>query len=319
MHISDAIISPVVGGVGLATAAGMIRYSIKRINNHVFENKLPLMAVTGALLFALQMINFSIPGTGSSGHLSGGLLLAIILGPKLGFITMSIVLLIQALFFADGGILAIGCNLINMGGFACFLAYPYIYSKIVSKKKNIMFASIVSSIISVELAAFFASLAIFLSGRIMLDFPMLLLFMLPIHLAIAVVEGVITGSIVIYLKSQNEELIYSKEENTKTNKNLRKPILGIFVGAIIIGGLISVFASSNPDGLEWSLEKVNATISSDRLSDFIANLAILPDYGIRDSDSSLGTTVSGVVGSISTIVVVLVLGLLVKKRRKFND
>ena len=86
------------------------------------DRRVPLMGVLGAFVFAAQMVNFAIPGTGSSGHLGGGLLLAILLGPRAAFIVIASVLIVQALFFADGGLLALGCNVFNLGFFPAFVA-----------------------------------------------------------------------------------------------------------------------------------------------------------------------------------------------------
>ena len=121
MHMSDALLSPAVGGTmyALSTAAGA--YSVTKIKKNETEIKAPVMGVMGAFVFATQMINFTIPGTGSSGHLCGGMLLSAILGPEAGFITMIGVLLIQCLLFADGGILALGANVWNMAFYGCFL------------------------------------------------------------------------------------------------------------------------------------------------------------------------------------------------------
>ena len=85
------------------------------------------MGVLGAFVFAAQMINFTIPATGSSGHLGGGLILAILLGPYAAFLVIASVLTVQALFFADGGLLALGCNIFNLGILPAFVAYPFIY------------------------------------------------------------------------------------------------------------------------------------------------------------------------------------------------
>ena len=136
MHMADALISPAVGGTMWAAAAGMAAYSARKVQNELDERKVPLMGVLGAFIFAAQMINFTIPGTGSSGHLGGGLILAILLGPYAGFLTMASVLTIQALFFADGGLLALGCNIFNLGFFSCFIAYPFIYKQITKGKPS---------------------------------------------------------------------------------------------------------------------------------------------------------------------------------------
>jgi cobalt/nickel transport system permease protein len=156
MHMSDALITPLVGGTMLATSSGAIGYSIKTLKAEIFEKRLPLMAVMGAFLFAIQMINFAIPGTGSSGHIGGGMLLAIVLGPAAGFLTMACVLLIQALFFADGGLLAFGCNLINLGFFTAFVAYPLVFKPIIGKglsKGRIIVASLLAAVVGLQLGS----------------------------------------------------------------------------------------------------------------------------------------------------------------------
>ena len=104
MHMSDVLISPAVAGVMATASTGLIAYSVYKTKDELEEKKIPLMGVMGAFVFAAQMINFTIPGTGSSGHIGGGLLLASILGPAPAFLVMSTVLIIQALFFADGGV-----------------------------------------------------------------------------------------------------------------------------------------------------------------------------------------------------------------------
>ena len=121
MHMADALISPAVGGTMWAATAGLTAYSAKKLKDDLDEHKVPLMGVLGAFIFAAQMINFTIPATGSSGHLAGGMILAILLGPYAAFLTIASVITIQALFFADGGLLALGCNIINMGFFAVSL------------------------------------------------------------------------------------------------------------------------------------------------------------------------------------------------------
>jgi cobalt/nickel transport system permease protein len=117
----------------MAASAGAIGYSVKKVKEELDDKKVPLMGVMGAFVFAGQMINFTIPATGSSGHIGGGILLAALLGPYAAFLVISAVIIIQALFFADGGLLALGCNIFNMGFFACFIAYPLIYKQIVKK------------------------------------------------------------------------------------------------------------------------------------------------------------------------------------------
>ncbi|MBU0909543.1 MAG: energy-coupling factor ABC transporter permease, partial [Proteobacteria bacterium] len=136
MHMADALLSPAVGATMWGVAAGTIAYSSMKVKKDLDERKIPLMGVLGAFIFAAQMINFTIPATGSSGHLGGGLLLAILLGPYAAFLTIASVLVVQSLFFADGGILALGCNIFNLGFFPAFIAYPFIYRKIVGREPS---------------------------------------------------------------------------------------------------------------------------------------------------------------------------------------
>jgi len=122
MHMADALVSPAVGGIFWAASAYLTAKSSAVAKNDNKSGGAALMGVLAAFVFASQMINFSIPGTGSSGHIGGGLLLAILLGPESAFLSMVSILTVQALFFADGGLLALGCNNINIGFFPCFIA-----------------------------------------------------------------------------------------------------------------------------------------------------------------------------------------------------
>ena len=125
MHMADALVSPAVGGTMWAVTTGLIGFSSAKVNRLADDRTIPFMGVLGAFVFAAQMINFAIPGTGSSGHLGGGLLLAILLGPWAALLTLASILTIQALFFADGGILALGCNIFNMGSFPACWPTPF--------------------------------------------------------------------------------------------------------------------------------------------------------------------------------------------------
>ena len=121
MHMADALVSPAVAGTMYVLSAGVAAYSIKKVREEDDPKKIPLMGVMGAFVFATQMLNFTIPGTGSSGHLCGGMMLSALLGPWAGFLSMIGVLLVQCLLFADGGLLALGCNIWNMAFYGCFV------------------------------------------------------------------------------------------------------------------------------------------------------------------------------------------------------
>ena len=130
MHMADALLAPPVAATMYAlsaTAAGISIYKLKKDDE---PQKLPVMAVTASLVFAGQMINYTIPGTGSSGHMCGGMMLSALLGPQAGFLSMIVILAIQCLFFADGGLMALGANIWNMAFYGCFVGYYLIWRPI---------------------------------------------------------------------------------------------------------------------------------------------------------------------------------------------
>jgi len=299
MHMSDALLSPAVGVTFWAGTLGTIAYCSKKMKENLDEKMIPLMGVTGAFIFAAQMVNFTIPGTGSSGHLGGGMILAIILGPYAAFIVMASVLTMQALFFADGGLLALGCNIWNLGIYPCFIGYPLIYKPIVQKgmsPKRILVASLLSVFVGLQLGAFSVVLETLFSGRSELPFITFILLMQPIHLAIGVVEGFITAGVINFVKASRPELLESIAETKVLSPEIkvRKIVLAFLVIAIITGGIVSWFASSNPDGLEWSIERVYGKPELPQHETGIAALlktiqertAFLPDYTFKKKETS---------------------------------
>lgn len=211
MHMADALLSPAVGGTMYALSAGALAYGIRKIrNNGDEERSLPLMAVSGAFVFAAQMINFTIPGTGSSGHIGGGILLAGLLGGAPALLVISAVLLIQCLIFADGGLLALGANIFNMGVLPCLLVYPLLFRPILRggiTGKRLWLASVLSVVIGLQLGAFGVVCETLLSGVTALPFAQFALLMQPIHLAIGLCEGVITGAVLNFVWQARPELL----------------------------------------------------------------------------------------------------------------
>jgi len=341
MHMADALISPAVGGTMWAASAGLIGYCSKKLQDDLDDRKIPLMGVVGAFIFAAQMINFTIPGTGSSGHIGGGMILAILLGPHAAFLTMASVLFIQALFFADGGLLALGCNIFNLGFFPCFLAYPLIYKPIVTGRPNdrrLFAAATLSSLFALQLGAFSVVLQTVLSGVSELPFRTFVLFMQPIHLAIGLVEGLATTAVVMFVWKARPEMIQSAAgENAAGNPSLRFVFIGLLVATVITGGVLSWFASTRPDGLEWAIFKTAGTEEVDgspnaihsALAKVQKKTALLPDYDLkRESAKPLlenpeagpafdgGTTVAGLVGGAITLILAASIGFALRRRKR---
>ncbi|MDK9708579.1 MAG: energy-coupling factor ABC transporter permease [Desulforhopalus sp.] len=341
MHMADALLSPAVGGTLWIATAGTIAYCGKKVQAGLDDRKIPLMGVLGAFIFAAQMINFTIPGTGSSGHLGGGMILAILLGPHAAFLTIASVLTVQALFFADGGLLALGCNIFNLGVFPCFIAYSLIYKPIAGTRHTpfrIGLGASLAAIIGLQLGALGVVFETVVSGVSALPLSAFLSVMLPIHLAIGLVEGLVTTAVVTFIWRARPEIL----ELAATARPLGRLPIGKVVGAIaaaavVVGGGLSWFASSSPDGLEWSMAKISGKEELEgpeqgihqSLADLQEKIAFLPDYGFKGKAPEPageeqtawpavdgGTTTSGLVGGVLTLVITLLCGLLLKKRRR---
>lgn len=317
MHMADALLSPAVGGVMIAASAGAVGFAASRIGcGESDERKIPMMGVLGAFVFAGQMINFTIPGTGSSGHIGGGILLAALLGPYPALLTLASVLLIQCLFFADGGLLAYGCNVFNMGVAACFLAYRLVYLPIVRAKltpPRIMLASVLAVVAGLQLGAFCVVLETLFSGVTELPFTAFLLLMQPIHLAIGLVEGMVTGAVLCYVHAIRPEILDSavKEKPIPAAIPLKRALVSFIVLAGVTGGILSIFASAYPDGLEWAMEKTAGTAELERsgpvydgAAAIVGKTAFMPDYAFAGDDEggAAGTAAAGIVGCLITVV-----------------
>lgn len=328
MHMSDALISPAVAGTMYACSGLLTVYSAKRIELENERKIIPVMGVMGAVVFSAQMINFSIPGTGSSGHLCGGVILSALLGPYAAFLTMIGILLIQCLMFADGGLLALGCNIFNMAAFGCFIGGFLIWKPIMKNgfsKKKIIIASVLASVITLQFGAFSVTLQTLMSGVTSLPFSVFAATMLPIHLVIGAIEGAISAAVLVFIYEVRPELLWDGTNNKCLNAELkneintkkarlsfRNTIIVLAVMAIFTGGFMSLYASEHPDGLEWSIERITGNTELESSGEIYSAAeevqsvtAVLPDYGFKDENYSgfiPGTSFSGVVGSISVIL-----------------
>ncbi|MDO4522829.1 MAG: energy-coupling factor ABC transporter permease [Eubacteriales bacterium] len=318
MHMADALVAPAVAGTMYVCSAAAAAYSVKKVREENDPKKIPVMGVMGAFVFATQMINFTIPGTGSSGHLCGGMLLSALLGPYAGFLTMIGVLLIQCLLFADGGLLAFGCNVWNMAFYGCFIGALLIWRPLMRRgatKGRIILASILGCVLTLQLGAFSVTLETMASGITELPFAIFVSTMQPIHLAIGFVEGLITAAVLVFVHEARPELLYGVDDVQKmpSKFSFKKTIAILAVVAALIGGCLSLFASSYPDGLEWSMERIAGTTELEAeggIYEAASNVqeatSLLPDYAFKDSESAFGTTFSGIVGGL--VVVVLCIG-----------
>lgn len=328
MHMADALLAPAVAATMYAVSGATAGVSVNTLKKDENTAKLPVMAVTSALVFAGQMVNYTIPGTGSSGHMCGGMMLTALLGPQAGFLSMITILLIQSLFFADGGIMALGANVWNMAFYGCFVGYyliwrPLMKGKLFSNQSEkaatrikIVLACVLGCVLTLQLGAFSVVLETSISGITELPFGAFVTIMQPIHLAIGLIEGLVTSAVLLFVYEMRPELLMDvlPSETNSGKCSLKTTVLILAIVAAVIGGGVSLLASSNPDGLEWSmfgneeagysanmgLDEENYGISS-AVSDFTGTVqektAFLPDYAFSNSDSAAGTTVSGLLGS----------------------
>lgn len=328
MHMADALVTPVVAGTMYLCSTAAAGYSIKKVRLDSDSKKIPLMGIMGAFVFAAQMINFTIPGTGSSGHLCGGLLLSALLGPYAGFLTMIGVLLIQCLLFADGGLLALGCNIWNMAFYGCFLGALLIWKPLMKTgmtKKNIIIASILGCMLTLQCGAFSVTLETLASGVTELPFAAFVAVMQPIHLAIGLVEGLITAAVLVFVYDARPELLFCHNsiKQSEGRFSFRKTLTILAAAAAVIGGGLSHFASSNPDGLEWSIARLTGSTelaSSGAVSEAAEAIqqatALLPDYGFQGSESALGTTCSGLIGGAVVVAFCVLICCILKFFRR---
>jgi cobalt/nickel transport system permease protein len=218
------------------------------------------MGVMGAFIFAAQMINFTLPGMpGTSSHLGGGVLLAILLGPAVGMVTMAAILIVQCLLFQDGGLLALGCNLINMGVIPCLLGWA-IYRGVLGPAAKATawrqyLAAWLACVVGVAAGAAMVPFESAASGVLQVPLGQFLGVMLGVHLIIGFCEGAITFAVIAYLRRVRPELMgLEPDDRTATASGPGYSVVtaSLLVTALVLAGVVSWFASSCPDGLEWS-------------------------------------------------------------------
>ena len=334
MHMTDALLSPGVALAFHAGSAGLLAASARHVvREDGYERRLPLMGVLGAFVFAAQMVNFSIPGTGSSGHVGGGTLLAILLGPSASFLVLASVLTIQALFFADGGLLALGCNVFNLGFWPAFFGVA-LYRAVARRLPGATGATagaLVAAVVSLELGSLGVVLQTWLSGRAELPLRELALLVTGIHLPIGVVEGLVTAGVVSSILRRVPDRVEGGRRVAA-----RVPVVAALLGAaLFVGTVAASFASSRPDGLEWSLARAGAADVPEHLSGVGAWLgrlqertALLPDHrfagtrGPRPPGLDAGTSLSGAVGALLVAAAIVAGGAAcawIGRRRSLRD
>jgi len=221
LHIPDGFISAPVSLISLAIAAFFIYLALRGAKNQLDEKVAPLAGLAAVFIFAMQMINFPV-AAGTSGHLIGGALAAILIGPWAGVLAVTVVLFVQVLFFADGGLIALGLNVINLSVIATLGSW-YVFKllqKILPKNRiGFLTATAIAAYISVPLSAVGFSIQFAIGGTAAIELSKVLIAMLGVHAVIGIGEAIITVLTVSAVLSVRRDLVYAAASNKSLLKS----------------------------------------------------------------------------------------------------
>jgi cobalt/nickel transport system permease protein len=303
LHIPDGFLSVPVSIAWWVLTVAMIGLSLRNTTD-LNERQVPLMGVMAAFIFAGQMLNFPVPG-GTSGHLLGGALAALLLGPWAGALVLACVVGLQALLFQDGGLVVMGANIFNMGILTAFVGWAVgiaLLRAIGNRPWALVGASFVAAWVSIMAAAALTALQLALSG---VDAAIVFPPMLIVHAVIGIGEGLITATALAFIVTTRPDLVAALPDRVtaKANKSgMVGAVIGVGLVAALGAALLSPLASGAPDGLERVAED---TGFSERAQD--APYRLLPDYTIPGMEGGISTILSAVIGLL--IVFALVYGV----------
>jgi len=320
MHIADGILSPEVClGTGILSA-GAIGLSLRKLNQTISSRTVPLTGMMAAVIFAAQMVKFPLVVVPAWGHLLGGVLAAVVVGPWAGCVALALVLFLQMALFADGGWLAYGANALNMGivgSLGGYAVYAFIRGRI-SGPRGIVAGAVIASWISVVAASALFCGEFALSHRHD-DFDLSKLFavMTSFHSLIGVGEALITGGVVSYLLAVRPELIPELNSQPGAVAGLGRVVWSGAIAALAVAAFVAPFASEGADGLE----AVAARMKFDALEEESRSL-LMVDYEIPlpvvDSSSGFWQKVSvslaGVLGTSAILGMTVIFGRVTRSR-----
>ncbi|MEA5558746.1 energy-coupling factor ABC transporter permease [Nodularia spumigena] len=289
MHIPDGFLSvPVAGATSLVSAVALV-VACGRSQEAFGIRRAPILGLTTAFIFAAQMVNFPVAG-GTSGHLLGGTLAAIVLGsPWAGMLCIATVFIIQAVLFADGGITALGANILNAAVISVWVGWVLtqtLQRLFGGSKGRLPLAAGIAAGISIVVASVACTIQLVLSGTA--SAGIVLPAMAGVHILIGVGEGLITGGVVAYLATARPDLLPGEEQKFQ---GWLVPVISI----LLVAGVLSLVASGWPDGLERVAENVGFIDLAEQVR--IEVPTPLADYEIP-SLGLIGTSIAGLVGSV---------------------
>lgn len=295
LHIPDGFLNLVVSLLCWAISALFLSMAVSRTNRSLGERQVPLMGIMAAFIFAAQMINFPVAG-GTSGHLLGGALAAIVLGPWAGMLVMTAVISVQALLLQDGGLLVMGANILNMGVLTTAVGYGLYRGTSGASRSVKLGAAGLAAWLSVMAAALATSLQLWLSGTS--DLQTVTLAMLGVHALIGIGEALITVAALTFIFQTRPDLLGDSSASVQSGRGW--VVVGVLISLAVV--LLSPLASAAPDGLERVAEDMGFLNRGQS-----APYEILPDYTVPFLGATpLSTILAGVIG----VIVVLVLALM---------
>ncbi len=301
MHIPDAVIDdPRVIAATAAIAVGGLAFGVSRLKRQLRDRTTVLMGIMSACVFAAQMVNFPLLVAPVSGHLLGGVLAAVMLGPWAGSCVIATVLIVQCLLCGDGGLSALGANFINMGLIGSVIGYA-MYAPIrraIGGPRGVLIGAMAAAWFSVILAAGAFSVELAVSGRGD-EFLSVLGWMVLVHAGIGLGEAIITGLVVKFVLQTRPDLIYEPDANGETTAARWGQVALAGLGlAMVVAIFLAPFASKHPDGL-------NAV--GDRMRFINENTPSLVKSPMRDYEmpglERFKTLAKAAAGAVGTLVV----------------
>ncbi|MEU7097953.1 energy-coupling factor ABC transporter permease [Streptomyces longwoodensis] len=339
MHVPDGFINAPTSAVTAVVAAGAIAVSLRGARRELDERTAPLAGLVAAFIFAVQMLNFPV-AAGTSGHLLGGALAAILVGPCTGVLCVSVVLLMQGILFADGGLTALGVNITDMAIVTTVVSYALFRAlvKVLPRgRRSVTVASFVAALVSVPAAAVAFTVIYAIGGTTDVSIGKVATAMIGVHVLIGIGEAVITaltvGAVIAVrpdlvhgargleqrLKLRvNGELVDAPSAPAAAARTSRRTLwVSGLVTSLVLAGFVSYYASSSPDGLE----KVAADHGIDRKAEQHTNAdSPLADYGVKDvQDARLSGGLAGVIGVGVTVVAGSAVFWTLRRRRAADD
>lgn len=297
LHIPDGFLNLIVSVICWLLTVITLGFAVSKTNKSLGEKQIPLMGVMAAFIFAAQMINFPVAG-GTSGHLLGGVLAAVVLGPWAGMLVMTAVIALQALLFQDGGLLVMGANILNMGLITAAIGYG-LYRSVSGSSKTVKLSVIgFAAWLSVMAGALFTALQLWLSGTSRLE--VVIPAMLGVHALIGLGEALITVFAISFIMQTRPDLLGEGSESAIGGRGW------IAVGSVIalLVVLISPFASGDPDGLERVAIDMGFIDAGQS-----APYEIIPDYTVPFlGETALSTILAGVAGIIVVSLIMMLIG-----------